>query len=123
MAPKNRPEPLYIRVLVSRRGDQWLAEGLERHLTAQAPSWRQALNSFIRVLRRRLQLDHQRGIEPLSMVERGPEHLFDDWDRLIRQRQSETDLVTHPIPIDDATPEAYVIHENAKNSTGIDLNT
>lgn len=121
MVPKKRPEPLYIRVLVTPCGDQWLAEGLERHLTAQAPSWRQAINSFIRVLRRRLKIDRERGIEPLSTVDPAPDHVFDAWDNLIKQL--EDDLVTHAIPIDDATPEAYVIHENAKNSTAADLNT
>jgi hypothetical protein len=115
---KHRPDALFIRVLVSSHGDQWLAEGLEKHLTAQAPSWRQAINSFIRILRRRLQMDRQHGVEPLSTVAKAPEHLFDAWAKLLSQLE-EDDLVTHSV---SRTPEAYVIHENAKRNAGPGVN-
>ena len=119
MAKKRRPEALFIRVLVSKRDGQWLAEGLEHHLMTQAPSWRQAVDSFVRILTKRLQLDHQYGREPLANLSQAPDSVFDAWTRMEQlQNQIVTERVFAPTA---AIPEAYVINQIAESGAS-DIN-
>jgi len=106
--------------LITPHDGQWLAEGLEHHLTAQAPSWQQAIRSFVRTLQRRLQLDHDHGRQPLADLSPAPESVFETWERLIEQYTD--DLITQPVTTPDDTPEAYVINQVAKNDSTADVN-
>lgn len=118
MAKKRRLDALFIRVLVSKRDGQWLAEGLEHHLMTQAPSWRQAVDSFVRILTQRLQLDYKHGREPLANLSQAPDRVFDAWTHREQHNQLVTERVFAPTA---AIPEAYVINQIAQTG-GSDIN-
>jgi len=116
---RQRLPPLFIRVLVTKQGEQWLAQGLDHDLAAQGSSDQLAIRSFIRILRARLRLDYQNGRTPLQGIPQAPEHFFQEWERLERAQEQ---LVTQPAadPADD-TPPAYVIQQIVQGG-GTDLN-
>jgi hypothetical protein len=115
-ATKPRHAPVYIRVLVLKQGDQWLAQGLECDIAAQGPSDQLAINSFIRILRARLARDHNSGREPLAGLPRAPERFEATWNRLVARGHLVTEAVA--IPDDDPVPvpDAYVISQIARNT-------
>ena len=118
---RQRQSPLYIRVLVLKQGDQWLAQGLDHDLAAQGPSDRQAIQSFLRILRARMKRDHERGKLPLEGLPPAPDRFFDVWERA--QRDLHDGLVTETTsdPTDDVPP-AYVIKQIVQGAGGADLN-
>lgn len=117
----NRPRltALYLRVLVIKQGEQWLAQALDYNLSAQAPSDDQAVQAFIRILRARLRMDHERGKTPLQGLPQAPDRFFEVWERL--ERELHDGLVTEPASEpEEGIPPAYVIKQIV-NADGADL--
>lgn len=101
-----------MRVLVFRREGQYLAQGIDYDLTAQAPSEQQAIRSFVRLLKARLKRDAELGRKPLQGVPRAPRQYLEAWDQVEQHRVSQEDGISvEPAsdPLTD-TPPAYVIH-------------
>lgn len=107
--------PLFIRVLVLRHGEQWLAQALEFDLAAQGSTGDQAINSFIRILRARVTRDLEMGRIPLVGLPAAPDKFFQQWARLMREHDH---LTTEPVTLPDEAPipEAYVISRIAEYS-------
>ena len=108
----SRARALVVRVLVFRREGQYLAQGIDYDLTAQAPSEQQAIRSFVRLLKARLKRDAELGRRPLQGVPRAPRQYLEAWDRVEHHRVSREDGISvEPAsdPLTD-TPPAYVIH-------------
>ena len=101
---------VFVRVIVYRDKDQWLAQGLEYDLNAQAPSERQAIQSFVRLLGARVLKDAQLGRIPLAGIEPAPEAFFDSW------REDHLSVETATPESHSDIPPAYVIHQVTETS-------
>lgn len=64
-----------------QQGDQWLAQALDVNLAAQGSSDKQAIGSFMRILRARLHRDFQNGRAPLSGLPPAPDRFWDAWEK------------------------------------------
>ena len=113
----SRVQPILIRVLIARHGDQWHAQGLDFALSAQAPSEKQAIRSFLRIVRARLKLDRERGRKPLEGLPPAPERYFEVWDRLEREGHEDLPAELASDPAAD-TPPAYVIKQIVQADNG-----
>lgn len=109
---------MFIRVLVLQLQGQWLAQGLEYDLSAQGQSDKQAVDSFIRLLRARLRRDLALGRVPLADLQEAPERFQELWAELDK---TDGDLHTSSV-VGDEIPPAYVIRQIARNTFGFDLN-
>jgi len=108
---------IFIRVLVMRQGQQWLAQGLEYDLAAQGPSEKQAILAFVGVLQGHLRLDRKHGREPLAGIPPAPERFMKAFERL--QRRTEPTL--QHLDLVDGIPPAYLIQATAQNTNDLGL--
>lgn len=113
-------KPIYIRVLVMKQGDQFLAQCLEHDLAAQASSEQQAIESFIRVLKARVQRDFRSGKRPFAGLRPAPDRFFQEWDRLVSPDET-LPAKTVTFPHEHSVPDAYVISQIAHQNAGSDL--
>lgn len=104
-----RARALVVRVLVLQDGDQYLAQGIDYDLGAQAPSERQAIQSFVRIFKAHVRRDLELGRAPLEGVPPAPERFFNAWECLEKGRDGRLNLgvVSN---LQDELPPAYVIH-------------
>jgi hypothetical protein len=107
----SRARPVFVRVLVVKQDGQWLAQGLEYDLNAQAPSEEQAFQSFVRQLLARVKRDVQLGRAPLHGVPEAPERFLDLWEE-----REDDHLSVEPVSDPESSvPPAYVIHGITKS--------
>lgn len=116
--------PRVLRVLVFYRDGQFLAQGIEFDINAQGPTEKQAIQSYLRFLRARAQMDIAQGREPLMGVPQAPQQYIDVWERLEEEHRQNSES----FPAEPGIPDllgnhlpAYVIHALAQNSTELDL--
>jgi hypothetical protein len=95
-------------VVVTRRGGQWVAQGLEYNLSAQAPSDRQAIRAFVRILRAHIRKDIQLGRPLLFGVPGAPNEAIEAWKQ-IESRASKSWESVNQSDLPPDTPPAYIL--------------
>jgi hypothetical protein len=121
----NQPSsPFVLRVLVVCRDGQFLAQGIEFDLNAQAPSEKQAVQSYLRILRARAKYDLDAGREPLAGVPPAPKQYIDAWAQLEEQHRQNSESFPADAALDPLGNQipAYVIHAIASTSINLDVN-
>jgi hypothetical protein len=101
-----------------QQGEQWLAQALDHNLSAQGSSDKQAIQSFLRILRARLRADRERGKAPFQGLPPAADRFFELWDRAERLHDG---LTAEPAYEPDDAPPAYVIKQILNARGGDDL--
>ena len=110
-----RRRPLFLRVLIGPAGDQWIAQALDYDIATQAPSARDARDSFLRLLQARIQRDLKLGREPLQDIPPAPERFLAIWDRL----EAADGLELEHTRRESNVPPAYVVHAITDNPSDL----
>ena len=70
-------QPVWIRVVLLREGDFWVAQALEYDIAAQGRDIEGAKRAFLRTFSAQVHLDLSNGREPLAGIGRAPDWYFD----------------------------------------------
>lgn len=114
--------PFVLRVLVFCQDGQFLAQGIEFDINAQAPTEKQAVQSYLRMVQMRARHDIAQGREPLAGIPSAPKRYIDAWARLEQQHLQASESFTAEPASDVLGLPAFVIHALAKNSSDLVLN-
>jgi hypothetical protein len=104
------PHPLttghiYLAVLFfkARASDMWIAQGLERDISAHGPDLPAAQLAFERTVTGYLKLDAAHGRAPLASLHPAPRPFWDAWERVALKQAASLPSV------DPSLPPAYTI--------------
>ena len=106
---------MYIRVLVVRQGDQWLAQSVDFSMAAQGPSDSLAVAAFVRIWGAHYRRDMELGRTPFDSLPNPPRRLVEEWERIVK-----TNSRVISASRGDEMPPAYIIEALALN--GSDFN-
>ncbi len=74
-------ETLTLRVVIFREGDQWVAQVLEKDMSAHGPTEYAALAAVQLVLQAHVNFDTRQKRSPLSMLSRAPEAFWRAYEK------------------------------------------
>jgi hypothetical protein len=70
-----------IRVLVSKEGDQWVAQCLEYDIGAQAPDLDQLRNRLIATIEDEFEESMRRHGKPFVGIDKAPSYFYEQWEK------------------------------------------